>query len=117
MEERLEIGGVEYIFTCNRRAALQLSKMQGDMKNIHKNGDNVPLDMLDKMAYAFLLAKQPDITMEKVSELLDQMEQEYGLTQTIEFLNKFGEEVFTQANEEQKDKYKVIPFLARKNKN
>lgn len=116
MEEVLEIGGVEYIFTCNRRAALQLSKMQGEMKNLHKNGDNVPLDMLDKMAYAFLLAKQPDITMEKVGEILDQMEEEYGLSQTIEFLNRFGEEVFTQANEDQENKYKVIPFLVRKNK-
>ena len=104
MEEILEIGGKEYTFVTNRKAICLLSEIQ--------NGDKA--DMLDNMFYALLKTKH-NMTKQEVSDLLDIAEKEYGVNALLEFASAMVNEVFTKA-EENKKKYKTIPFLNRKKK-
>jgi len=100
METKLEINGKEYIFTANRKVACLLANVQQDE------------NMLDDVFYA-LLKKEHNLSREEVSALLDKAEEEYGVSQLIEFVGAVAEEVFTQAEEKP---YKKIEFLSRKKK-
>jgi inorganic pyrophosphatase/exopolyphosphatase len=100
MQTKLEINGKEYILTVNRKVACILANMS-----------NVSEDMLDEAFYA-MLKKEHNLSREQVSELLDQAEKEYGVSQLIELVGAVTEEVFTEAE----TKYKKIEFLNRKNK-
>ena len=82
MEERLEIAGKEYVFTVNRKAFLSMSQMKDEFQNAQK-GNEISDDLLDKMAYAYLKPYHRDITMSEVSKILDDAEQEYGITQIM----------------------------------
>ena len=101
MEEILEIGGKEYIFTVNRKAICMLSDLQ------EKNDKT---DMLDDMFYALLKTKH-NLSKKEVSDLLDIAEEEYGVNQLLSFATELLNKVFQKAEEK---KYKTIAFLNRK---
>lgn len=100
MQTKLEIKGKEYILTANRKVACVLA-----------NISSINEDMLDEAFYA-MLKPEHNLSREEVSALLDNAEQEYGVSQLIEFVGAITEEVFTEAE----TKYKKIEFLNRKNK-
>lgn len=100
MQTKLEIKGKEYILTANRKVACVLA-----------NISSINEDMLDEAFYA-MLKPEHNLSKQEVSALLDDAEQEYGVSQLIEFVGAITEEVFTEAE----TKYKKIEFLNRKNK-
>lgn len=100
MKTKLEIKGKEYILTANRKVACVLA-----------NISSINEDMLDEAFYA-MLKPEHNLSRQEVSTLLDDAEQEYGVSQLIEFVGAITEEVFTEAE----TKYKKIEFLNRKNK-
>lgn len=101
MEEKLEIGGKIYTFSANRKAICALSEIQ------EKEDKS---EMLDEMFYA-LLKKEHNLSRQEISDLLDIAEEEYGVTQLLNFATEVINEAFTQAGEK---KYKTIELLARK---
>lgn len=103
MEQNLEIGGKIYTFTANRKAVCALSEMQ----SIEDKSE-----LLDEMFYA-LLKKHHNLTKQEISDLLDIAEEEYGVTQLLNFATEIVNEAFTPAVTKQ---YKVIEFLNRKKK-
>ena len=100
-EPKLEINGKEYTFIANRKAACLIADLQNS-----ENKEN----MLDDMFYA-LLKRKHNLTREEVSDLLDYAEEEYGVTQLLQFATEVVNEAFTQAEKKQ---YKPIEFLNRK---
>jgi len=100
-EPKLEINGKEYTFIANRKAACLIADLQNS-----ENKEN----MLDDMFYA-LLKRKHNLTREEVSDLLDYAEEEYGVTQLLQFATEVVNEAFTQAEKKQ---YKTIEFLNRK---
>ena len=101
IEPKLEINGKEYTFVANRKVACLMADLQNE-----ENKEN----MLDNMFYA-LLKKEHNLSKEEVSDLLDYAEEEYGVTQLLQFATEVVNEAFTQAEKKQ---YKTIEFLNRK---
>lgn len=101
MDNKLEIDGKEYIFYANRKAICALADIQ-DSENKE--------DLLDELFY-YLLKKEHDLTREEVSDLLDKAEEEYKVSDLLEFATEILNSTFTEAN-----KKKEIPLLVRKHK-
>lgn len=105
MDIKLEIGGKTYTFTINRKAACIIAQAQSQADEGN---------LLDDVFYA-MLKKEHNLSRQEVGELLDVAEEEYGITQLLTFCNEAIEEVFQQAEKNEKN-YKKIEFLNRKNK-
>lgn len=99
MEQKLEIGGKEYTFVANRKAACALSNINNEDTS----------EMLDVMFFA-LLKTRHNMSKKEASELLDVAEEEYEIKDLLEFCTKMIDMVFTKAKENKKK----IAFLSQK---